>query len=94
MKKVVVFDERTFRKFLSVVEQFAIDNELDHLINDDALEWWVIKWLENGWRDERGRDMNQGCIWSDGPAKRLMPRWCSMLLGYENGYRRKAGEIG
>ncbi len=90
----MTFDESTFHKFLSVVEEFAIDNELDHILSDgDALEWWVDRWLSNGWRDERGRSMNQGCIWSNGTTKRLLPRWCSMLLGYENGYRRKAGEI-
>lgn len=84
-------DESTFQQTLAVVEQFAEWNELDYLLCDGtALESWCLKWLENGWKDSDGRDMNQGCIYRQGGEKRLVPRWASMLLGYEAGYRRRA----
>lgn len=88
---IVVVDESTFQQTLAVVERFAEWNELDYILCDgETLESWCLKWLENGWRDADGKDMNQGVLYRQGGEKRLLPRWASMLLGYEAGYRRRA----
>lgn len=87
----MAFDESTLRQTLAVAEMFAETNELDFVMCDpDTLRAWCVKWLENGWRDQDGRDMNQGVIYRDNGTKRLLPRWASMLLGLERGYRRQA----
>lgn len=83
----------SFWKSLQVIENFAFDEELDFLLNDEgALEMWLWKWMDNGWVDDDGKSLNHGVLWRDGTEVRLMPRWQSMLLGFELGYRRKAGE--
>lgn len=89
---IVVVDENNYQQVLAMVENFAEENELDYILfNDETLELWCLRWLENGWRDSDGKDMNQGVIYRRGGEKRLLPRWASMLLGYEAAFRCRAG---
>lgn len=88
-ENIVQFD---YWKTVEFVVKFAEQNELDLLLNDgDAIQLWCDRWIENGWKDKDGRDMNQGVVYRDGTERRLLPRWASMLLGLERGYRRRAG---
>lgn len=89
----MVLSSQALQETFEIVVKFAEMEDLYHLLCDeDALEYWCLRWLANGWRDQDGRDMNQGVIYRQGGEKRLLPRWASMLLGLESGYRRKAGE--
>lgn len=74
-----------------VIESFAEREELFYLIGFGDLEEWYLRWMENGWVDDDGKSLNQGVIYRDHGTKRLLPRWASMLLGLERGYRRQAG---
>ena len=91
----MVCTQESLSSALEIVERFALDEELYHLLFDDesALEEWTVRWLENGWVDGDGRPMNHGVLWRDGAEVRLVPRWQSMLLGLEMGHRRQAGEL-
>lgn len=76
---------------LAIIEGFAENEGLEYVLQFGDLEEWYLRWMENGWQDDDGRDMNQGVIYRDNGTKRLLPRWASMLLGLERGYRRQAG---
>lgn len=88
---IATIDGSTVRHTFEMAYSFAEENELWHILDDgDAIERWCLRWLENGWRDTEGRDMCQGVIHRQGGTPRLLARWQSMLLGYENGYRVRA----
>ena len=92
-KDYPAFSESELEQTLSVIRDFAEREQLDHLTEDpQTLDDWCRRWLASGWTDEDGKDLNQGVIYRQGGTRRLLPRWASMLLGYEQGYRRKAKE--
>ena len=76
---------------LAIIVGFAEKEGLEYILQFRDLEDWYLSWMENGWVDDDGKSLNQGVIYRDHGSKRLLPRWASMLLGLERGYRRKAG---
>ena len=71
---------------LEEVFDFSERWELDQLLECCDLEGWYAAWQDHGWVDDDGEDM-------DKPVKShgiIMPRWQSMLVGYEESYRKQA----
>lgn len=90
-ESIAAIDASIVRHIFEMVYAFAEEEELCHILEDGiSIEFWCLRWLENGWRDANGRDMNQGVIYRLDGKPRLLARWQSMLLGYEHGYRVRA----
>lgn len=72
---------------LEEVFDFAEEWGLDHVVEFNDLGLWLEQWQAYGWVDDDGNDMSLPVRTHDV----VIPRWKSMLVGYEEGHRHQAG---
>ena len=79
-----------FNKRMDEAKRAVDEHGLDLLTDEhgDGLERLITTWIDDGWTDRDGKDLDEVVV-NEG---RTMPRWTSRLIGYHKAMERRAKE--